>query len=466
MSKSTFRLFSAVLLGALAYAPAQESDIELKRVSIVGQFDNGQIVSGRINQYDNSAFVDPSIGYTYKFNGDFFQRTSVWITQEAVVAERLRLVMGVGGIFWYALPTSSNINTRITQFGPGISQAQGTYTFGDLADPAATLQMGYFPYKYNPDAKNLGEYLMRSGTYPGYLVTGGWNMLNSAAFMMQGLRANFSLWDGKFQSDVLLAMENSLPPMFSISPAYVATVKPTNGIQVGAGIACNHCLPIKPSRESPKVGTNMVIESATYDTTLGAYVYEKDSSSFYTFQGIKVSANASVDPKAFVPMPFLGPEDLKLYGEIAVLGWKNYSYMYEKRTERMPIMVGLNLPAFKLLDVLALEVEYYNSPWINSFYSQYRGAGLPIPMIPGIDQDGTADQATVDQYASDVRRDNWKWSLFARKQVVKGIEIYAQAASDHIRTINAEAGPMPAMTPITNRNGKEWYYIVRLQFGI
>ena len=32
------------------------------------------------------------------------------------------------------------------------------------------LAVGYFPYKYNPEARNLGEYLFRSGTYPVYLT--------------------------------------------------------------------------------------------------------------------------------------------------------------------------------------------------------------------------------------------------------------------------------------------------------
>jgi hypothetical protein len=462
MRKTSYWAVTVLSACALVGLPRAEddSDINLKRVSIVGQFDNGQIISGKMNQHENAQLVN------YEFDGDFFQRTGVWITQEAVVANRLRLVMGVGGLFWYALPMSQNINTRITQFGPGISQAQGTYAFGGFEDPVATLQMGYFPYKYNPDAKNLGEYLMRSGTYPGYLTTGGWNMIGSAAHMVQGLRLNFALWGGKFESDVLIAMENAMPPMFSMTPAYVATVKPVSGVQVGLGVACNHCLPVKPSRESPKVGSNMVITSAVYDSANATYVYQKDSSAYYTFQGLKLSANATLDPKALIPMEFLGPEDLKLYGEVAVLGWKNYPYLYEKRSERMPMMVGFNLPTFKLLDVLSIEFEYYNSRFINSFYSQYRGAGLPIPMFPGADAEGAVELDALKQYEKDAKEDNVKWSVFAKKQIVKGVEVYAQAASDHIRTINAEAGPMPAMTPITNRNGKQWYYILRLQFGI
>ena len=35
-----------------------------------------------------------------------------------------------------------------------------------------TVELGYYPFKYNPQSTNLGEYLFRSGTYPGWLVTG------------------------------------------------------------------------------------------------------------------------------------------------------------------------------------------------------------------------------------------------------------------------------------------------------
>src|SRR5689334_19290604 len=134
MRKTSYWAVTVLFACALGQPRAEgDSEIDLKRVSIVGQFDNGQIISGKMNQYDNAQLLK------YEFDGDFFQRTGVWITQEAVVANHLRLVMGVGGLFWYALPMSPNINTRITQFGPGISQASGTYAFGGFDDPAATL---------------------------------------------------------------------------------------------------------------------------------------------------------------------------------------------------------------------------------------------------------------------------------------------------------------------------------------
>ncbi len=460
MNPRQFRFITVfAVLGAVTWA---QDDIEYKRISISGQFDNGQIVSGHTNDYDLGATKD------VKLKGDFFTRTGVWITQEAVIRQRLTLTMGVGGIFWYSLPINrTNVQTSQTQFGPGISQAQGTYVFGDLENPTAALQMGLFPYKYNPDAKNLGEYLLRSGTYPGYLVTGGWNMLNSAGYMVQGIRAGTSFWDNKANVDLVFAMEHDLPPLFSVTPALIGTVKPIPGLHLGAGVALNHFLSTKPSKESPHVLDNQIITGVTIDTGTGAdytYTYTRDTSSYYTFRGVKVSANASIDPKAYLPMSFLGPEDLKLYGEIAVLGWKNYSYLYEKRTERMPVMVGFNIPTFKLLDVLSIEGEYYNNQFVNNYRSLVYGS-VPIWNLPGFDG-SPVPVATYKAEQNNIKQDNWKWSLYGKKEVTKGISLYGQVASDHIRTITTENGPFPAFVPVTNRNGKEWYYIIRLDFGI
>ncbi len=459
MKKNHTRILLALSLFAAGAVQAQENgDVEYKRVSISGQFDNGQIIHGKMSVNENAQAKED-------MSGSFIQRTGVWITQEAVVKQRLTLKMGVGGMFWYVLPLNKTSSLRQTQFGPGISQAQATYAWGDLDNPAVSLQMGYFPYKYNSDAKNLGEYLMRSGTYPGYVVTGGWNMMNSAGYMVQGLRVNVPSWDGKIQTDFLLAMEHDLPPLFGITPALISQVTPIEGIKIGAGVACNHCIPIKPSSESPHLNdmSNNVIKSLTYDTASNEYHVAYDSNSYYTFQGVKLMASASFDPKAFFPMPMLGAEDLKLYGEVALLGVKNYGYLYENRLERMPVMVGINLPTFKLLDILSLEVEHYNSKFVNDITSLVY-AQSPTWNVPG---DGAGDfQEDYDIANSEIRRDNWKWSVYGKKTITKGIEVYGQAASDHLRTINLNGGPLPSMVPVTNRNGKDWYYIIRLQFGI
>ena len=127
------------------------------------------------------------------------------------------------------------------------------------------------------------------------------------------------------------------------------------------------------------------------------------------------------------------------------------------------LRLGLNLPTFKFLDVLSLEVEHYDSKFVNDFtnliYSQ-----TPTWNVP--ENGASASDAQIAQTNSDIKRDNWKWSLYGKKTVTKGIDIYAQAASDHFRSILINGGPLSTMAPVTNRNGKDWYYLVRLQFGI
>src|SRR5690606_22629396 len=120
------------------------------------------------------------------------------------------------------------------------------YRFAD-ENPMFTLQVGYFPYKYNPDAANLGEYLLRSGAYPGYVSTGGWNLLGNG-YMMRGARVNMALWGGRSRTEFLLPMEQDLPGTNGdLSPALITTVAPVKGFEFGAGASCHHCLSVKPS---------------------------------------------------------------------------------------------------------------------------------------------------------------------------------------------------------------------------
>lgn len=449
-------------------AQADESGIRRKKLAMATQLDYGQIVSGR--------GIQPQAG---DVGEQFLQRTGVWLTQEAEVQGRLQIKIGVGGMFWYSLPEAKageeGAHKLLTKFGPGISQAQATYLFGDPARPYAKLQMGLFPYKYNGDAKNLGEYLLRSGTYPGVLRTGGWNFISSAAYMLQGLRLHLPAWDGKLQSDFLLPMERDLPPMHDLSPTYVATLAPIKGVEVGGGICWNHGIPVQPSKTSPRdakgdllnknPGNAYFVKVINADTATNRdvpYVFLRDTTRFYTFQGIKLMGRFSFDPKAWLGSGPFAAQDLKVYGEAALLGWKNYPVLYEKRSERIPVMLGFNLPAFGWLSALAVEVEHYGSRFPDNFFQVYNNR-LPIPHW----SEDWPSKDTVVNYAPDaaeIRGDDWKWSIYARKQLIGGIGLYAQAASDHMRPY--EYNVFPFWAPVTNRNGKDWYYLCRIELGI
>lgn len=457
-------MFSAAPSGA-ASEPASEADsVQAFPLGISAAIDFGQIVQGRSR--DPAANLD----------GQFLQRTGVWLTQRASVRGRLSLVMGVGGMFWYALPEQSSVpGSLVTRFGPGISQAYGLYSFGDPEAPAATLQMGYFPYKYNPEATNLGEYLLRSGTYPGVLVTGGWNILANAAYSLQGMRLTVPLWDGRFRSDFILPMERDMPPMYSLSPTWVGTLRPFPGVEAGGGIAWNHGIPIRPSKERPRVEGNRVIRERRINPDTAAvgagaeyYLYTYDTTSYYTFQGIKLAGRITLDPKEWLGLSGMETQDLKLYAEAAVLGWKNQPFFYEKRSERMPIMAGFNLPTFGLLDLLSIEVQRYSSRFENSLYQAYLNQ-VPVwtvedPSVAALGKGYAAVQAEAAAQESRAAEDDFKWSVYARKELHRGFRLHAQVASDHMRPTDINQNPF--WVPVTNRNGKDWYYLMRLEFAI
>jgi hypothetical protein len=489
------------VLTAMAWA---DDVVERKPLAIGTKIETGKIVEGESNQYFGD---DPD---------DFFlSYIGVNLTQEVVVDRRMELKVGVGGVFFYSFPNRRGYSAaQGTKFGPGVSQAQAYYRFGNEADPWGALRLGYFPYKYNPDAKNLGEYLFRSMPYPALVTTGGWSITDNAQVRAQGLAFTLSQWEGRLKHDFILMSERDFRPQGDFSPAYVfqADLGP---FQLGGGASFHHYLPIdsklsktdasnagkdlvvrygafpafaaaqnqyqfdkvtgaarvedtlRHAQGGPLVATltdmegvaaenpQLILDPKTYRVTDAAgNVYVPDTV-IYTTQGVKFMARASFEVQKIVPLPFLGPQDLKLYGEIALLGWKNQPGYYENRWERMPRMIGFNLPAFRLLDLLSLEVEYYPNPMDDDLEQMIsKGNYNPIPYGSGL------------LFPSSDHRDDWKWSVYASKQVLTGFSLRGQIANDHFRAPQITPNQhLFASVPAT-RKPSNWYYVVTLNFGI
>ncbi|MDO5576745.1 MAG: hypothetical protein Q4F84_06665, partial [Fibrobacter sp.] len=151
-----------------------------------------------------------------------------------------------------------------------------------------------------------------------------------------------------------------------------------------------------------------------------------------------------------------GKNDLRIYAEAALLGAKDYPGWYHKIRERVPIMFGLNIPTFKLLDVLAVEAEYYPSPYANAFHFVWKG-NTPVPYF-GIN-------AGMNYYSEDWKKkdnDDWKWSVYASKKI-GCMRISGQIASDH----TSKASYLPAGKKLYNEmvpRSQDWYYMLRCGF--
>lgn len=499
-------------------------DLERKPLVIRSYVDFGQVVEGSNGEISPNGPIEFAP----------IQRTGISVVQEVNVEKRLNIKVGVGGLFWYPFPQlKESPHTQIVKFGPGIATANATYRFGDPAAPWMRAQFGFFGYKYNPDAMNLGEYLYRSTTYPGILFTGGWTFTqsdatNNAAYRANGVRFSFSHLGGAFNHDFTGYFETESFPILSLSPGWNGSFKVGKAVEIGAGAVWQHALPMKPSQLTPKdpLSTYVTMPSfpavaadtgrAVIDNQPGRFVtnyrshaggmlqgieqeimsmkvpdpanpgefvqpylavtndtvvqYVTDpnrvpegfrfvhprSKEYLTFRGIKVMARASVDFKALLGLEsgLLSPADLKVFTEAALLGVENQPFYYEDPSKRVVAMVGVNLPTFRLLDVLSVQAEHYGMDYINSEEKSFVN-NVPVYQVPN---------NKVQHHFSDLKSaDDLKWSIYAKKNLFTGLNFYAQAASDHMR-LQDFSGRRSAQ-PVVNR-ASEWYYLVRLEFGI
>ena len=328
-----------------------------------------------------------------------------------------------------------------------------TYNFNNQTIYA---EFGYFPVKYNPQAMNLGEYLFRSGTYPGYLNSSFEMADKEKQIGIHISYKNTFLTNGWFKGDLYTGVDMRDYPINDISPAVIATASPHPFFEFSAGAMFAHLITVDERRTTPGTDT-VVFKSGTpkwnnvgwVDTTTGDTI-------LYTFRGIKAMARMTLDPKSFFNISLFGKEDLKLYGEAAILGIKNYPGWYANIEERIPVMFGFNFPAFNLLDVLAFEGEWYGFKHWNTPESVWKSRS-PVPY----------DGQVISFYDDWEPRtsDDWKWSVYLSKKIMKRIRISAQAASDHISRMGYMPPP-PSFSKYTEicPRTKDWYWMGRIMY--
>jgi hypothetical protein len=289
--------------------------------------------------------------------------------------------------------------------------------------------------------------------------------------MAQGVHLEVPMLNGMLTHDLTLFQERDVQPINDFSPGYSLTFRPTPYLELGGGVVWAHAISFDSQRLSPKTDHNRYSKSTglpTKNSTDSAVLADVASGNvgYYTFRGFKAMGRAVLNLGTLLDMNASKTGDFKLYSEVALLGVENQPYYYEKRLERMPVMLGVTLPTFGLLDRLSVEVEYYKNRYPNTIYYPYDSQqGLPIPLGDAgneSDPDYFSD-ANVDANPDAYNKDDWKWSVYATRQVIEGISLTAQVASDHLRHFNPEA--KPSNEPATTRP-QEWYYVIRLDFGI
>lgn len=150
---------------------------------------------------------------------ELFNQVTVWTLQELEISDRARAFIGVGGAYFLVFPRNLGRNpySMSKRSGFGITDAHGEFTFlkGDGNQHGLLLKAGIFPYKYNPDAKNLGEYMFRTWTYPTIITGGGLDYANSAGVQLSGLSGHSRL--GGMENEFLLTAQTERAPVMGLS---------------------------------------------------------------------------------------------------------------------------------------------------------------------------------------------------------------------------------------------------------
>jgi hypothetical protein len=480
----TLRL-AACFLAATACAFAQTTT-EVSKPSLTVFHEFGKIEEA---SFENSSPLKDA----------WLHRTGGWIGLHGQRGDRLSLDVTIGGTYFTNTKELSDASTKVRYFAGSLPRLDVTYVFGDVQDPFLKLNGGIFNYKYNEYARNLGEYAFRSGTYPGWISTGGLTFVGINSAQVTGIR--LSQKRGAFSHELLATLETEVIPTYDVSLTYMAKYNWQNVVKLGGGVQLARILPIVPSKTNPGVWrdpttgeanptfSNRYFEhngewyfdyygyydalmahpetdgadSANYQHALAVLDSARGSTrggtpvpqisvnyQNYNASGIKPIATFAFDPKPLVGgISMLGPNDLVLYGEAALLGVKDYPVLYDDWTKRIPVMVGFNVPTFRLLDVLAIEVEYYGSEYPDNFQGIMSGAAqaTPWPTIPN------------EYAASDWKDDNLKWSIYTQRKIVDGVTLSAQVARDHARAWVFPTGK--TYWGIMN-DDNDWYWMLKL----
>ncbi|MBN1309238.1 MAG: hypothetical protein JXA18_15040 [Chitinispirillaceae bacterium] len=445
-------LAAGVLLFPASSARAQEegvgeaeSDNVFEEIGIrpfgMGSYEFGQIVHG---QYAHAVYPEKG-----KLDHYWMQQG---LLQLGLTTERfygLRVVLAAEGALYfpYTLPSDGS-GFGYELLGPRFRfyphHSEGSFSIGDSDAPPLYVGVGFFPFKYNPDARNFGDYLFRVNPYPQYFPT----HFDSPYQRLLGLRINSNPFSG-LKLDGMLTSEVYLWPLRDFSLSFLANYDGLKFIEAGIGAIGYRLFPVDerlttpPPEEQEPAGTD------------------------FSFAGTKVILRAAFDPKEFLPFKHIfGKNDLRFYSEVCLNGLKNYpvdssntNYPgYDSLYKRTLILLGLNLPAFTFLDVVSIEFEYWPNDFANSYWGAYPiGGGYkqnPNPWRYG--SRGTH----TEPYGP------WHWSVYMKKTVFNHFKFILQFSRDHTiletsLTGTSNGDPQEAMDGLGN-----WMWMSKIEFDI
>jgi hypothetical protein len=211
-SRNTRPLWALLAAWLPMSGPAQAQGLTANKLTVKSFMDFGHVVSG-YNQYGNEKTGDRDIAALP------LNRANVLAIQD-IALDRMDISVGISALIWWPYDggISSDLKQRLINVKPMIPVARARWQFGQPGSLSGSFQVGSFNYKYNPDARNLGEYLYRSGTYPGFVWSNdGWLLMNRAGSFSHGLLGTLAHLDGHLKHNFSLFMEYQYSPIGDFS---------------------------------------------------------------------------------------------------------------------------------------------------------------------------------------------------------------------------------------------------------
>lgn len=393
-------------------------------------------------------------GYYKSTQSDFFEEIGhVWQQRafanlgfSARYRDLLRIDIAGEGLIAFSTPQVGKFPTTLqTRQFFYIKIANALLSLGSPEGFLGQLQVGFFPYKYNPSVRNLGEYLFRNNPYP-LVVYADFDYPQAD---LLGLRGHVQFMKKMFENDLILHSELLAHPIQDWSLSDIFTCNLLNdAVSVGLGGSLYHLFSVYQGRYM-----GSAVDPYYYPANLDTNLFDQWSDTAMDRNAFNIMTRLFFDIKRVVPIPWphFGKNDLQLYGEMDLIGVKNYEPFYRNRNERFLWSFGINLPGFTIIDLINLEFEYCENTSAFSdqlFYGYTKPNYEPMPL---------------SKY--DMERSPWRWSLYIKKTFFNGhLGLITQFARDHKKInfyyINLAEMSFAEVLP-TN---EDWWWVFKTEF--
>jgi hypothetical protein len=445
------RVYGFLLAGLLAFNLFAQEAVENEskgtdpkiKLSGFGYFMFGQIVSG--------IYGDEWEGPTTSFEHLWNNVNLLHLNLESNATDWFTTKLGLEFYVSFPLKGSNAMNkaSYFRTYKAYLAEASGILHW-DFENPVISslkIKTGMLPYTINPEVRTLGNYLFRSTIHPVSVQ----NKVDYPWADVLGGIAEVGFLQDKIKFEAILASEFNYVPFFDFTPAFGLYYKPTEVIDIGGAIAFHHAIQANCGLMPDSLGSK--------------------------WQGTKIDLRAIFDPKPlFGGMDFLGKDQLKIYAELSFLGLKdslevdtsNFATLRTSDNEpaelkdlvfpansllhRMPFMLGLSLPTWKIMDVLALELEWFYSPYANDWFGKF-----------GTESTDARQPVSLSQWDNYINKDNFKWSLYMKKAVGK-FEVRGIFGNDH--TIYTLSNLQNGNFEQTMKRPKDWHWNIQLRYNL